>query len=86
MNDKNELIGVITLQQITHLLSNFKINLDSTINKGLTKEFKKMDMSQSVKYLSKALKRHQFIIVTGEEKFFVCENKHLLNHFMKNIK
>lgn len=87
LNDASTLIGIVTKANITTLLTTFKITLDSFIPKALMKEFKKVSISDSLKYLSKAFKRHQFLVVTGEKgKYFICENKHLLNHFLKNNK
>jgi predicted transcriptional regulator len=84
VNDKNELIGLITQRQITTLLASFKMTLDSAISKAVQKEFKKLQITDSLKYLSRAFQRYPYVLVEGEGKFFVCENKHLLQHILKN--
>jgi hypothetical protein len=82
VNDKKEIIGLITQRNITNLLANFKICLDSLISKAVQKEFKKLSVEDSLKYLSKSFNRHQYILVEGEGQLFICENKHLLENIL----
>ncbi len=84
VNDKNELIGLISQRQLTTLLSSFKLTVDSVISKGVQKEFKKLKMSDSLKYLSKGFQRYPYVLVEGEGKYYMAENKHLLEHILKN--
>lgn len=84
VNEKNELIGLISQRQLTTLLSSFKLSVDSAVSKGVQKEFKKLNMHDSLKYLSKGFQRHPYILVEGEGKYYMAENKHLLEHILKN--
>jgi hypothetical protein len=62
--------------------------MNSLLVKAVQKEFKKVKSSDSLKYLSKAFTRHQYVLVedVSSQKYQVCENKHLLNHYIKHNK
>ena len=84
-DNNGALIGLISQRALTNSLTSFKINSDSAIAKAVNKEFKKLKTSDPVKYLSKAFNRYQHVLIEDDEKkYFICENKHLLNHFLKN--
>jgi hypothetical protein len=63
-------------------MASYKIDLNSTITKAVSKEYLKLRSNDALKYLSKAFNRHQFILVESEENgkkhFSICESKHLL--------
>jgi predicted transcriptional regulator len=82
ISESKEILGLITQRNITNLLANFKITLDSAISKAIQKEFKKLSVDDSVKYLSKAFNRHQYVLVEGDGQLFICENKHLLENIL----
>jgi hypothetical protein len=86
VNDKNEVVGLITQRNVTTLLGSLKLTLDSAITKALQKEFKKLKLSDDLKYLSKAFSRHQYVLIDDSESHYVAENKHLLDHMLKNSK
>ena len=86
VTNNGELLGLITQRALTNYLTSAKFNPDSPISKAVNKEFKKLQMSDSLKYLSKAFNRHQYVLIHESGKYFVCENKHLLNHYLKNSK
>jgi len=87
LQDDSTIGGIITQRAITNFLTSFKIELDGQISKAVAKDFKILKSTESIKYLSKSFNRHQYIVIQDEgKKLYVCENKHLLNHFTKNKK
>jgi hypothetical protein len=80
------LVGVISTRQITNFLTTFKLNLESDIHKAIIKDFKLLDASTSLKYLSKAFTRHTYVIVVNGDKYFIATPQDLLDHFTKNNK
>jgi len=64
------------------------LNLDEPITKAIIKEFKKVDINDPMKYLSKAFHRHTYVLVSSTEaqatKFFVTKDTDLLEFFLKN--
>lgn len=62
--------------------------MDAPITKAIIKEFRKVDINDPVKYLSKAFNRHNHVLVTSatEEatKFFVTRDSDLLEYFLQN--
>jgi hypothetical protein len=60
------------------------LTVDSAISKGIQKEFKKLKMNDSLKYLSRGFQRYPYVLVEGEGKYYMAENKHLLEHILKN--
>ncbi len=78
-------MGIITRRQITNFLTSFKLNMDSLITKAIIKEFKKVDINDPLKYLSKSFNRHTHVLVTStENEYFVTTDRDLLDHFVKN--
>jgi len=69
---------------LTNSLTSYKLKLDSAIAKAVNKEFKKLKPTDSLKYLSKAFTRHQYVLVQEGDKYYVSENKHILKHYLKN--
>ena len=79
------LIGIITSKQILNALTSFKLKIDNPIGKIVLKDFKVVESNQSIKYLSKAFTRHNYVIVKNSENLYVCEHKFLLKKFLNNI-
>jgi len=84
-DDKVQVYGIVTHRGLVNALTSMKIKLDDRIEKAVQKEFKKLSPQDSLKYLSKAFNRHQYVIIdSGDNKYYVCENKHLLKHYISN--
>jgi hypothetical protein len=87
-------LGIITRREVTCFLASMKLNLDSDISRGVDKEFKKLKLDDSIKYLSRAFERYSYVLIqegntntntnTNKESFYICEPKHLLDHFVRN--
>jgi predicted transcriptional regulator len=88
LSQSSQLIGVITKRQITNFLTSYKLTLDRPITKAIIKEFKKVDINDPLKYLSKAFNRHVHVLITSieheETKFFVTQESELLEYFLQN--
>ena len=60
------------------------MNLESEIQKAILKEFKLLDASVSLKYLSKAFIRHTYVVVVNGDKYSIAYPQNILDHFTKN--
>ena len=98
-NDAGDIIGLSTQRHITTVLTSFKVKLETPATKVIQKEYKLLHYTDSLKYLPKAFQRYQYVLVESksiqgsqnvapenERKFFICEHKHLLQHFLKSNK
>ena len=81
-------MGVITSRQLTNFLTSYRLNMSQPITKSIIKEFKKVFMTDSLKYLSKSFNRHSHILVHSREenvdKYRVANHCDLLNFYMKS--
>lgn len=88
LSPADQLIGTITRRHITNFLTSYKLTTDQTINKAIIKEFKKVNINDPLKYLSKAFNRHTHVLITStqdkETKYFVTKESDLLNYYLKN--
>lgn len=83
-NNKEELIALVTKKNLIGLLLNLSLNKDSAIKKGISKEFKKLDSSDPMKFLSKAFLRHDYVLITHETKLYIANSDNMLDVFSQN--
>lgn len=69
-NEKNKkiVIGLITKKSLISHLVNLTLKKEDKIKKAIIKEFKKLSINDPIKFLSKAFKRHDFVLITEDEK------------------
>jgi hypothetical protein len=79
---------MITEKQVLNALTSYKLKMNSSITTIVIKDFKVVNTTDPLKYLSKALTRHNYVIIKGEGEGedYVCDHKALLNNFLKNDK
>jgi cystathionine beta-synthase len=83
--DDGKVKGVISYKTIANALSHYKINFNKSIEKIVNEEFRKLRTIDYVRHLQKAFIRHKYVVVLGEdESYFICEPKHIVEHFMSN--
>lgn len=75
-------MGLITERQLTNYLTSYRLQLSDPINRAVIKEFKKVNGTDSAKYLAKGFTRHQYILVEDQGKYKIAESKHLLQEFI----
>lgn len=78
LNEKSILMGIITKRILTAHLLNFTLTKKDLIKKAIIKDFKFLNSSQPIKYLSKAFLRHEFVIVIHEGKYFLVQPDDML--------
>jgi len=83
-------VGIITRRQLTNFLTSYKLTLEQPITKAIIKEYKKVDLNNPLKYLSKAFNRHTHVLVTSnhdkEIKFFITKDSDLLDYYIEEKK
>ena len=88
LSQNSELVGVISIRQITNFLTSFKLSYNQPITKAIIKEFRNVNIHDPLKYLSKAFNRHHHVLVTSNDnetqRYYVTVHKDLLEYFMKN--
>ena len=85
LDAENELVGMIDDRHVANYLADHKRNYEKSIEKIYSQDFKKLDINGYIKHLQKAFSRYRNIIIKGEaDEYFICEQKSLVDHFMKN--
>ncbi len=82
LDTNNKLIGIITTKQILNCIANYKLSIQDKIQKAVIREFKLINLNSPIKYLSKAFVRHNYVVVVGDEKYYICDYKLLLDKIL----
>ena len=84
-NQENTLMGLFTERNITILLAQAKITMNSPARAGLSKEYRLLTLNDHLYYLSRALSRYEYIPVKeNDEKYDICEHKDVLSYIMNH--
>lgn len=87
LNDKEELVGLLTQRQITVLLTTGRITPDSNCGKAVIKDVRKVYLTDPMYYLSRGFARYQYVIVLNKEnpkEYRICEHEVYLNVYLAN--
>jgi predicted transcriptional regulator len=86
LNDKQQVMGVITSRSILNYMTSNKLKKEDEIRRAVNKDFKCVKHSDPMKYLSKSFNRHEHILVHNSDKseYSVMEHKDYLDYFIKN--
>ncbi len=58
--------------------------MDQKIGKALIKDFKLLDVNQPIIYLTRAFTRHNYVVIKGDDKYYICDPKCLLKTICEN--
>ena len=85
IDEEGNLEGVITKKNTVNSLTQSKIKLDEKIKKIFTKDYKKLNLSDPIKYLTRSLIRWNQILVENNKlkKFYLASHNDLLNDYME---
>lgn len=87
LNDKEELVGLLTQRQVTVLLTTGRLTLDSNVAKAVIKDVRKVKLDDPMYYLSKGFARYQYVIVldsNNAKDFRICEHEVYLNAYLEH--
>ena len=82
LDSQDKLIGVITLKKILTKLTTYEIKLIDKIEKLIKKEYRLLNAKDPLKYLTKALTNHDFVVIQDESNYYICDHKLLLNNYI----
>ena len=84
-DEESTLRGLFTERNITILLAQAKITMNSPARAGLSKEYRLLTLNDHLYYLSRALSRYEYIPVKeNDEKYYICEHKDVLSYIMNH--
>lgn len=83
-DSNNKIIGLITKKALTAHLLNFTLNKASPIRKAVQKEFKKLTELCPMRFLSKAVIRHEYILITLQDSLKIATSDDLLSIFTQS--
>jgi predicted transcriptional regulator len=85
IDEEGNLEGVITKKNTVNSLTQSKIKLDEKIKKIITIDYKKLNLCDPIKYLTRSLIRWNQILVENNKlkKFFLASHDDLLNNYME---
>ncbi len=72
------IIGIITIRQLLNYLGSYKLKNEDKIAKAVLKDYKQLHLNQPIIYLTKAFTRHNYVIIKGEDDYYICDPKTLL--------
>jgi len=81
--DNDKVVGLISLRQISNVLTGFKYTKNDEVRGAIIKDFKVLSTKDPLNYLSKAFNRHQFVIVTNDDgSYGIAQAKDLMDLFL----
>ena len=87
MNDKEELVGLLTQRQVTVLLTTGRLTMDSNVAKAVIKDVRKVNLDDPMYYLSKGFARYQYVIVLDKNNtkdYRICEHEVYLSAYLEH--
>lgn len=85
ITEDGKLAGVITKKNIVNFLTQSKIKLNEHIKRIITKDFKKLNIDDPIKYLTRSLIRWNQVLIedTKMNRFYLATHDDLLEKYLE---